>query len=339
MNKPRGAVRIQPKPAAQATPSQARRGAEQHKVALKDHSENWLRHHKRVARESLIRLLRTPMTTFMTVAVLAIALALPGFMFSALANLQGLTSGWESEARISLYLEPQLSDEQADRFSRSLLLRDDVAAIELISRQQGMLEFKRYSGFGDLLDLLGENPLPPVVMLIPRNRNTQALGLLQAQLNDLPEVDEAVLDMAWLQRLDAILEVARRAVVVLGILLACAVLLVVGNTIRLTIESRRDEIVVSKLVGATDAWVRRPFLYTGLWYGCFGAVFAWLVIQIAWMMLETPATALAQLYLAAPQLEGLGMVGALVLLITSLVLGLLGAWLAVRRHLRDIEPR
>lgn len=339
MDKKRGAVRVQSLRSSVPQPmSTAKRGAEHHKVDLKGHGESWLRNHIKVCKSALAKLLLTPMATLMTVAVLAIALTLPGFLFTVLANVQNLTQGWEGETRLSLYLETSMNDEAADRFSRTLLLRDDIAAVDYISRSQGMLEFKKHSGFGDVLDALTENPLPAMVVLLPRSHAVAELGLMRASFEAMPEVNEAVLDLEWLQRLDAMLAVARRAVFVLGILLGLAVLLVIGNTIKMTIESRRDEIVVSKLVGATDAWVRRPFLYTGVWYGLLGAIFAWLVIQIAWLMLKTPAQELAQLYRSQFHLTGLGLSGSFLLLFTSVLLGLLGAWIAVRRHLRDIEP-
>jgi cell division transport system permease protein len=338
MDKKRGAVRVQPQSTVAAPPA-PRRGAEHHKVDLKGHSESWLRNHMDVCKSTLNKLFKTPMATMMTVAVLAIALTLPGFLITVLSNVQQLTQGWQGETRLSLYLETTLSDAEADRFSRTLLLRDDIAAVDFISRSQGMLEFKKYSGFGDALDALKDNPLPAMVVLLPRPRAVADLGLMRASFESMPEVDEAVLDLEWLQRLDAMLAVARRGVFVLGLLLGLAVLLVIGNTIKMAIESRRDEIVVSKLVGATDAWVRRPFLYTGFWYGLLGAVCAWLIIQIAWLMLKTPAQELAQLYRSQFQLTGLGVAGSFILLFVSVLLGWLGAWIAVRRHLRAIEPR
>jgi cell division transport system permease protein len=142
----------------------------------------------------------------------------------------------------------------------------------------------------------------------------------------------------WLQRLSAFVQLTQRAVMVLGLLLALAVVLVVGNTIRLSIESRRDEIIVAKLVGGTDAWVRRPFLYTGAWYGLLGAALAWCLIQFSLLMLKEPVAELARLYLSDFEPMGLGLSGSLILLLTSLMLGWLGAWLAVGHHLRQIEP-
>ncbi|MFC6670427.1 cell division protein FtsX [Marinobacterium aestuariivivens] len=227
-----------------------RRGAEQHRIALRDRSRNWRRHHLLEARQSWQRLFTTPLPTLITLAVLAIALALPGFLLTGLNNVQRLSDGWDHEPRISLYLRADLDDTAADRFSRELLLRDDLAAVELVSREQGLHEFRELSGFGNIVDLLEENPLPAVILVQPADTGLAALPVLKAQLEALDQVDEAVLDMEWLQRLNAFVMLAERAVLVLGLLLGLAVLLVVGNTIRLSIENRRDEILVAKLVGA-----------------------------------------------------------------------------------------
>lgn len=315
-----------------------RRGAVQHRIGLADRSRGWGRHHLEVARQAFFRLWSTPVASIMTLAVLAIALALPGFLFTALKNVDQLTQGLDTDPHISLYLKVELSDERVDQFSRELLLRQDLASVELISREKGLEDFKRYTRFDDLLEFFDTNPLPAVITLIPLSEDLERLQQLQAELAQLPEVDEARLDLEWLRRLEAFMALAKRGAWVLGGLLALTVLLVVGNTVRMTIESRRDEIQVSKLVGATDAWVRRPFLYSGLWFGLFGALMAWLLAQLALALVSEPVQALAALYLNGYVVQGLGFSESLVLLLTGMVLGLGGAWLAVARHLRDIEP-
>ncbi len=350
--RPSGAVPIRP---AERAPQQTRRksavrqqqptakaersrGAARHQVGFSDKRRSWLRHHLDTAREALRRLEQSPLSTLMTVAVLAIALALPGFMLTGLKNLQQLGSGWGGEPRISLYLQQSLDDAQADSFSRSLLLRDDLLAVELVSREQGLLEFSESSGLGDVLGYLGENPLPATILILPRDSTPTGLSATQQSLQALPEVEDAVLDLAWVQRLASIVELLKRAALVLGGLLGLTVLLVVGNTIRMTIGNRRDEIEVAKLVGATDAWVRRPFLYTGFWLGLIGGCCAWLLIQLSLMLIDTPASQLVALYQGEFELMGLGWSGSFILLFSSLLLGWLGAWLAVGKHLREIEP-
>lgn len=327
----------EPRTAPRQAPA-PRRGAVQHRVGLRDRSRSWRRHHCEVASQALRRLWQTPLASLMTLAVLAISLALPAFIFTALKNVDAMTAGLDTEPHISLYLSTDLSDKQIDSFSRKLLLRDDLVSVELTGRQKALDDFKKYTQFGDLLKFFDSNPLPAVVTLIPRATDPASLRRLQQALQKLPEVDEARLDLEWVRRLQAFIQLAQRSAWVLGALLALTVLLVVGNTVRMTIESRRDEIVVSKLVGATDAWVRRPFLYSGFWFGVFGALLAWLLSQLALALIAQPVQALANLYLNGYQVQGLGFSASLLLLAAGVLLGLLGAWTAVGRHLRDIEP-
>lgn len=336
-NTPRkGAVRVEPNPARTA---KVQRGAEHHRLKVSDRGRSYLRHHGEVARDSYQSLLAKPLTTIMTLAVLAIALALPGSLYTGLKNLYQISAGWEGDPRIALYLHTAVDDVAAEQLSRELLLRDDVAATELITAEQGMLEFKRLSGFGEVFDFLDDNPLPAVVMVMPRDLSAAVIPVLQSKLQTLPQVEDAVVDMEWVQRLEAFVVLAERAVWVLAGLFALAVLLVVGNTIRLSIENRREEIVIAKLVGATDAYVRRPFLYDGVWFGLAGGILAWLLIQLSLLLLDSPVEQLVSLYDSQFSLSGLGFVETILLLILSILLGLLGAWLAVGRHLRAIQPR
>ncbi|GGK63254.1 permease-like cell division protein FtsX [Amphritea balenae] len=332
----KGAVRVEPHPKRQA---KLHRGAEQFRLNISDQGRSYLRHHQEVARFSFFSLLSSPLTTFMTLAVLAISLALPGALYTGLMNLQQLSQGLDSDPRVALYLDLSVNETAAEQLSRELLLRDDVAATELITAEQGRIEFKAQSGFGEVFDFLDQNPLPAVIMVIPRDLSVVSIPLLQSRLQELPQVDEAIVDMEWVQRLAAFIVLAERAVWVLAALFVMAVLLVVGNTIRLAIESRRDEIIIAKLVGATDAYVRRPFLYDGIWFGIAGGILAWLLIQISLLLLSNPVQKLMQLYNSQFELSGLGFIESIVLLLISILLGLLGAWLAVGRHLRQIQPR
>ena len=191
----------------------------------------------------------------------------------------------------------------------------------------------------DVLASLDENPLPDLVLVTPASQGGEAASALREELQATPEVAQAVLDMEWLQRLNSLMELSRRLVLAVGGLLVLGVVLILGNTIRLAIESRREEIVVVKLVGGSNAFVRRPFLYTGLWYGVGGGVFAATLVALSLWFLSAPVDQLAALYQSGFQLSGLGIMGALNLVILGGLLGLTGAWLAVARHLVEIEPR
>ena len=325
-------------PQRKALEAAPRRGAVQHRVGFTDRFNSWRRHHQRVAGFAFKRLWQTPVATVMTLAVLAIALALPSFMFAALKNIQQLSDGLDTAPHISLYLKSDLSSAQVDRFMEKLNLHDELKSLELIRPEQGLREFKSYSDFGQLLDFFDSNPLPAVVIATPKTLSPTDLGTLRVNLQAMTEVDEARLDLEWVQRLRAFTQLAERGAWVLGSMLALTVLLVVGNTVRMTIESRKEEIVVTKLVGATDAWVRRPFLYSGIWFGLLGAGLGWLLAQIGVALIRDPVEQLAQLYLDSYRFLGIGVVETFWILLAGAALGLLGAWLAVSRHLHDIEP-
>lgn len=299
----------------------------------------WRRHHVAMAFDSLGRLLATPFASLMTWAVIAIALSLPVALYVFLNNAQLVSSNWDGSAQISLYLQDRVQDDAGRRLAQQLQLRPEVAETRYLSREQTLAEFKEFSGFGEALNYLDDNPLPAVIVLRPAVTGVEAQQLLVQQLQALPEVVEAQLDLAWVKRLFHIMQLGQRMITALGLLLGLAVLLVVGNTIRLAIENRRQEIVVVKLIGATDAFVRRPFLYTGIWYGLGGGLLAWLLINVSLFWLDGPVRSLASAYASDFSLIGLNLHDSLLLLLGSTLLGWMGAWIAVGRHLGKIEPR
>jgi len=315
------------------------RGAQQHRLSAKDKRRQWQAHHADVAKDCLRQLFAAPMSTFMTVLVLAVALALPSFLLSALSNVSRLSDSWDNENKISLFLHTDLSTSQVDHFVQMLLLRPDLIAIDLVDSSQGLLEFKQQSGLADILGSLEKNPLPAVVYVLAKDNNEAALEGLTKELKALEQVEQAVLDLKWIKRFNGIVLVVERAIVALSLLLAFAILLIIGNTIRLNVESRKDEILVSKLMGATNAWVRRPFLYSGLFYGIAGAVVALLMLELAMLLMKTPVLQLSQLYQSHFVLSGLGLVGGTVLILVSSILGLLGALISVNKYLVKLEPQ
>ena len=300
----------------------------------------WLRLNAQTLLASLGRLYRRPIGTLMTAAVIGVALALPAGLYVLLTNLQAVSGGWQGGAQISLFLRMDVDDGAARALGRRLGERGDVARVEVLGREQALAEFRQLSGFGEALDALGENPLPAVVVLRPTAEAgaPARIDALVEELRALPEVDLAQLDLQWVKRLYAIMEVSRRGVLVVAGMLSLAVLLIVGNTIRLDIENRREEILITKLIGATRGFVRRPFLYSGMWYGLLGGAIAWAMITISLALLEGPARHLAVLYGSGFRLSGLGSGTTVLLLGGGMALGLLGSWLAVGRHLDAIEP-
>ncbi|QFU77617.1 ABC transporter permease [Halioglobus maricola] len=315
-------------------------GASQSRVKFGDQYNAWLRHHRLSAADSLFRVLDNFVSSVLTWLVIGIALALPVALDVALDNANELSAGWDSPSQISLFLADDIGADAARALAAELEARDDVVSVQFVSREDALAEFSELSGFADVLASLEENPLPNLLLVGPADDlGGAATGGLRSQLAELPGVAEAVLDMEWLQRLNSLMELSRRMVLAIGALLVLGVVLILGNTIRLAIEARRDEIVIVKLVGGSNPFVRRPFLYTGLWYGVGGGFFAGLLVSSSLWFLQQPVSSLAALYQSEFELAGLGFMGFLNLLVLGGLLGLAGAWLAVSRHLSKIEPR
>ena len=293
--------------------------------------------HAQVALNSLGRLMKDPMASLMTTAVIAIALALPSALYLLTNNLQRLNTHWDGDTTISLFLKQQTSAEQTQNLADQFKQWQEIEAIQMITPDQALEEFRSRSGFGDALDILEENPLPPVIAVKPSMQFSDPghISQLLEKLKALPDVDIAQLDLQWVKRLNAILELVKQGIGLIAGLLGLAVLLIIGNTIRLEIQSRKDEIRITQLVGATNGFVRRPFLYSGLWYGLIGSLLAWLLIQTAFLVLSNPVKNLAGLYDSAYQLNALSITESFTLFITGSLLGLLGSWIAVGRHLEN----
>ena len=300
----------------------------------------WLIRHAQVALASLGRLSRSPISTLMTAAVIGIALALPAGLHLLVNNLQALSGSWDGAASISLFLNQKVERDEADALTKQLERKTGIAEVRLIDREQALIEFKQLSGFTDALEALAENPLPNVIMLIPDDKHSEPAEAerLVRDVEKLNGVDFAQLDLQWVRRFHGITEMAKRGVLVLASLLGLAVLLIIGNTIRLEIQNRHAEIEITKLIGATNAFIRRPFLYSGLWYGLLGGIIAWVMIVLSLWLLAGPVSTLAGLYHSDFDLGGLTVVSVIGLLFGSALLGLLGSWIAVARHLSQIEP-
>ena len=324
----------------QKGPSRKRpsRGASGHRITRTDRLKRWAARHRYEAQDALARLLQMPASALMTLSMLAVALAVPGFLLTLLINFEQLTPTTELKPQLAVYLKPATEAKRVDQISREMLLRDDLLSVELISPDTGAADFRERSELGGLLELFETNPLPAVILLVPRDEDPESLQAMQQSLFAIEEVDTVELDIEWLVRLSAILNSFERISFILSLLLALTVLLVVANTIRTMIGNRLEEIEVSLLMGATSGWVRRPFLYAGLWYGLFGAILSTLLIYLALILVESPLREMTELYLGAFELQGLGFQGVVSLLALGSLLGWGGAYLAVSRQLTQFEP-
>ncbi len=300
----------------------------------------WFMHHIQAASGSLARLFRTPFSSVMTICVIGVALALPATFLVLINNVRSVHHGLDNSTRISLYLHTETSRSDIDNLLTDLKSRSDVMDVRYISKEEGLEEFTKQSGFHDVLSRLPENPLPPVIEVFPSQMmQAQSVEELLEHLQQLPQVEIAKLDMQWVKRLQAILELGQQVMTALLLLFFAAVVLVIGNTIRMQISQQRREIEVIKLIGGTNAFIRRPFLHTGLLYGLFGGLVAALFVQTLVLFLDGPVVHLAKLYESGFTLTGLNLGQVIGLLLASMLLGLLGAWIAVQRQLSSCEPR
>ncbi len=290
---------------------------------------------------ALGRLARAPLATLLTVLVIGLALALPAALALVVTNAQQATGGFSQAVDMSVYLKSGESLQQAQRLAERVRTMPGIRSVTVISAAQGLRDFRKYSGFGTALDALTSNPLPNVLHIVPRAEASSpaVLERLRRDVSAWPEVDVVQLDAQWVLRFNAILGVLRRLVSTAAVLFGAGVLAVIGNTIRLEILNRHAEIEVTKLVGGSNAFVRRPFLYTGMLYGLGGALLAWLILEAAVIGLTGPVARLAQLYGSAFTPMGLAASQCGVLFGGGVVLGWLGAWISAHHHLRRIEPR
>jgi len=286
---------------------------------------------------AVARVAERPLGSLMTILVIAIALAVPAGLRVVVDNARELSGTWQGAVDFTVYLEMAVDEPAAEALAQQIGQRNDVERAELLNRSDALSEFRAWSGFGEALDLLDENPLPHAVIVRPAGTGAD-LDLLVRELDALEETALVQLDTEWLERLRAILELARRVVDVTTVLLALAVIVVIGNTIRLEIGNRREEIEIIKLVGGSDGYIRRPFLYLGLCYGIGAGILAALIIAVGLGLVASPARALMELYGSNYRLAGLSLSGTAWLLGVGGFLGWAGAGIAVAQHLRDIEP-
>jgi len=289
---------------------------------------------------SLGRLVASPFTSIMTIAVLAIAISLASGFYILVVNLQQLTGNLETSNQISLFLRDDVSDTHANKLAAGIKQNTSVQDVKLITREQALVEFKTYSGFGVAINALEENPLPIVIQVLPKNtlEDRQGLEMLLKSFQQYPEVDFAQIDLQWVERLQSIMSVARLFATLLNVMLGAAVLFIIGNTIRLELHNRRDEVVIAKLVGATNSFIRRPFLYTGFWIGFISGVSAWFIVTLLMLILRQPVEKLSGLYEDGFHLLFLSFTETLAVIGISSVLGILGSWAVLIYQLQHTKP-
>lgn len=303
---------------------------------------SWLSNHFDIAISSLMRLLSAPMQTLLTILVVAVAICTPMLVYSFAQSIQASVARLDATTDISVYLDTAVSRTEVNDVQEAVEAFQEVETVTYISPEQGLSDFEDRTGLSEILSHLDDNPIPAVFTVSVKSaftRDTEVLSKLAAALEEIRGVDTVVFDYAWVERLQALIDFMNRLTFVLGALLGGGIALILGNTIRLEIENRRDEIVIVKLVGGTNAFVRRPLLYAGFWYGFMGALVGWVLANFGVAALDQPLGDLSRLYISDFGLGFLNLIVLAIVLVIGALLGLAGAWLAVSRHLSEIEPR
>lgn len=300
--------------------------------------KSWLIQHRQAFFAALRRLLRQPISTLATVLVIGVTLSLPVGLYVLMLNGQELSSELRGDPQISLFLDLESGKAEVEAVRLALSKRADLQRFEFVPKARALDELKRTADIGDVVDTLGRNPLPDAYLVFPKAIEPAALEHMRDELAKLPKIAHAQVDTAWAKKLDIILRVARNALGMVAILLAFGLVAVTANTIRLQILSRRDEIEVSLLIGATDQFIRRPFLYFAVMQGVLGALTAWATLYFSLRYLNSGIAELATLYGSHYRLQMLAVGDSLSLLLFAAWLCWLGAYLSVNRHLRSIAP-
>ena len=284
------------------------------------------------------RMFASPLAGILNILVIGIALSLPAGMYLLLQNAQGLVEKLSDTPQISLFMNTESKPDDIDKLRKQLEQHPAIARVEFVPRAQALEQLKQSTGLADVIGGLQQNPLPDAFTVYPKRSAAQSLDELRTELAKLPKVELAQLDSEWAYKLEALLKFGRVVVLILASLLSLALVAITFNTIRLQILTQREEIEVSKLIGATNGFIRRPLLYFGAMQGLLGGITAWLIITVSLLLHNYQLGILAHLYASQFTLHPLSLGDSLTLLLFSMYLGWLGAWLSVARHLSQIEP-
>ena len=300
----------------------------------------WLTNHVSASIGSLGQLSRQPFASLMIILVIGVTLALPSAINILIKNMQSVSNNWGDATNFSVYLKKDLSIKNDKEISELIGQRADIEQVKLITADEALQDFKNQSGFGKAISQIEINPLPHTIVITPSSNSTNtSIFLLHEEIRNLPETDLVQTDTDWVQRFHAILSIIEKGTMIGAALLGIAIFIIVGNTIRLDIGNRREEIEVTKLVGASNAFVRRPFLWTGLWYGFFGGTFSLFLVQYALYLLKEPITRLGSLYQEEIFVTSFSFAENSLIIGSSILLCFFTSWATTSRYMRQIEPR
>ncbi|GLQ74658.1 permease-like cell division protein FtsX [Vibrio penaeicida] len=301
-------------------------------------TDNFLKAHFKQARLSLMELLQRPLGNLLTLAVISMALTLPACLYLVGKNLSVAAQGMNASLQINAFLIEQTPEARIMVLKDELESLDEIKAVEYVSSQQGLEDMSQHSGLEQALSLLDDYALPAVLVITPNTGEQSDISKLRVKIQNYTEVTDVRMDEDWLERLGAIRNLALVLAAALGFLMLGAVFLIVGNTLRFNVLARKEEIQVMKLIGATDGFILRPYLYTGMWFGGISAITAWILTAIITILLNGAVEDLAILYDSQFRLIGMNWDETVILLMIGTALGLIAAKLSAQRHLKEIEP-
>ena len=317
-----------------------RQGATGIKVSILERWTSHLAHHRTTFFSSISRMSGEPIQTFLSILVIAIVIILPSGLLVALNNAEQFSGNLESSSQITIFVQKSADEALVEEILEELNKLSGIQELTVISAQEALDEFKAYSGFGSALQFLDQNPLPVTILVQPTMSDSlDASQQLSSVIEDFDGVDSVQVDMLWMERLKKLLEISKKLVLAISLTLVIGGIIVIGNTIRLSIQSRREEIIVTKLVGGTDAYIRRPFLYSGLLLGFFGAFLSVFLLIIGIIWIDRSIAPLLELYQSNFEFQGINFIKIIWIFGAGMSTGLLGSWLAVLQNLRSIEPR
>ena len=294
--------------------------------------KQWLNINMHAISVVLSRLRRNMVATILMWCVMGITLALPGVLYIMIDNLDRVAGSVQSEPQLSLFLDLAIEQPAIDDIEQKLAQHPQIQSYHFVGKDAAWQQLQQDAGSEAVADLQ-TNPLPDAFFIHPKATEPEQLEALQQELQQWPGVELAQMDTAWIKRLYAVLELGQKAVMILSILLGFALIAIIGNTIRLQVVTQRDEIEVSKLIGATDSFIRRPFLYAGTFYGLGGGIAALLFLLVITLLFNTSVAEIAQLYNSDFRLDFLDAFSILSIVAIAVLLGWLGSYIAVNRSL------
>jgi cell division transport system permease protein len=299
--------------------------------------KTYFSHHLHALNHGIQQLTKTPLTTLLTIAILSITLVLPTCLLMILSNIDTATQHWDKGSTISVYTNSNLTTQQVGQIRQSLSGINNIETIQYISPQQGLTDFSQQSGLNDIIQSIGHNPLPGVFKVTPQQQTTLALDTLQSQIQKIANVSAVKFDLQWIKRFNAIINLLKQFTYALAFILAMAVLLIIANIIRMTLQRYHQEIEVMKLVGASHGFIRRPFLYSGALYGLCSGVFTAIVLDSFLLWLQPALNQLTDLYNTQFTLQGLDLEQTGLLILISVSLGFIASWAVVNKRLKTVK--